>query len=283
MWNKLSIADRLEYMRAHKESFPKTSYKDMVNDFNSSVSKYEEGGTVQNNINLPSETTQMFNKPFVDPIQKDALVKKASVLKQTRINKEVLDQKNKLNDYYKNKYLVGRKDKPTDGEIEELSKNTVAYNNKPIDEKLYQIGFDLASFSTGPIGKLAYAASLPSTTKDTWESLKNKNYGQATIDALGFLPAFHHIGLKGDKIPKTKLNNTINTINLSNDLKDVKPSILDVKRRLYQRMKEPTKYYEKSLLNYNTPTPIISKNKYLHNTSDFGELKEGIKWRNTNK
>jgi len=97
-----------------------------------------------------------------------------------------------------------------------------------------QIGLDAAQFIPG-LGQAAYLASLPFTAYDVGKELYEGDYKQAGVDALGFIPglkAFKY-GLKGNKILDTssklakqykKINTTVNTSNLTNDIKKTIPS-----------------------------------------------------------
>lgn len=117
MWYQQDVKDRIRLLRHYKKGFPTMSYKDIVNDFNNTVKEYGNGGNVNNYKpqykTLPSETTQMFNKPFIDPVKKASDLANAEKVKKQLVATE----KKKIDDYYKNNpNLVGRKTPVTDAE-----------------------------------------------------------------------------------------------------------------------------------------------------------------------
>lgn len=54
MYYKLPIKERMDLMKSYKKANPKMSYSDMVNDYNTSYQKFDNGGTKDNKIKTKS-------------------------------------------------------------------------------------------------------------------------------------------------------------------------------------------------------------------------------------
>jgi len=100
------------------------------------------------------------------------------------------------------------------------------------DLKVIQLGLDAGQMI--PLTSFpSYIASLPFTTNDVVNDLSKKEYKQAGLDALGYIPTFKAFkyGLKGDKVLDTssklakqyrKINHVVNIANFSNDANQIK-------------------------------------------------------------
>ena len=82
MYYKLPVKERIELMKSYKKANPDMSYQDMVNDYNTSYEKFDNGGKKDN-------TNVIINNGLP--------VKSLDLLKQEQL-KEVAN-KNKRNDY----------------------------------------------------------------------------------------------------------------------------------------------------------------------------------------
>jgi hypothetical protein len=230
MWSKLSAKEKGDLMKGYKKAG--FSYSDMIKDYDNSYKKFEDGGELPIKTYNTSETVNQ--QPVIDPYLKAQQVNRGNKIQEEEKRVLALEYYNKR----KNQRMLGQK-----GTAEELDKinkdvssysanNSINYKHKSISEKAKDIGeiaLDVASFSPGRLGKAVYMASLPFTTSDVSKSLDDKNYTQAGLDALGYLPAFSHysLGAKGEKVLEKntklakqykKVNNTVNTTNISNDI-----------------------------------------------------------------
>jgi hypothetical protein len=137
--------------------------------------------------------------------------------------------------------------------------------------KVIQLGLDVGQMI--PLTSFpSYIASLPFTTNDVVNDLSKKEYKQAGLDALGYIPTFKAFkyGLKGDKVLDTssklakqyrKINHVVNIANFSNDANQIKKQ-----NGGWLNNYADGGLFKKKNNNSITPNPLYKSNKdYVYN------------------